>query len=100
MNPSPLDREEFRLAPRALLDIPDVSGIQLSCRRGSLWITLDNDPRDIVLEAGESFFSTEHRRALVYAFEASVVATRTVAPRAAFPTAAREFPHGRSAFVR
>jgi hypothetical protein len=95
MNPSPLDREEFRLAPRALLDIPDVSGIQLSCRCGSLWITLDNDPRDIVLEAGESFFSTEHRRALVYAFEASVLAKRSVVPRATFPAAARESAHGR-----
>jgi hypothetical protein len=79
MNASTLDREEISLAPRALLDIPDISGTQLTCRRGSLWITLDNDPRDIVLEAGESFFSTEHRRALVYAFQASVVTKRSVA---------------------
>jgi hypothetical protein len=79
MNTAPFDREELSLAPRALLDIADISGKQVSCRRGSLWITLDNDPRDIVLEAGESFFSTEHRRALVYAFQASVVAIRTMA---------------------
>ena len=77
--PSQLDREEFGLAARGLVDIPDISGTQVICRRGSLWITLDNDPRDIVLEAGESFFSAEHRRALVYAFQASVVAMRTVA---------------------
>jgi hypothetical protein len=76
-----LDRTEFDLAARALVDIPDISGTQVICRRGSLWITLDNDPRDIVLEAGESFFSTEHRRALVYAFQASVVAMRAVAGR-------------------
>jgi hypothetical protein len=79
MNTAPQGREEFNLAARALLDIADISGTQVVCRRGSLWITLDNDPRDIVLEAGESFFSTEHRRALVYAFQASVVAMRTVA---------------------
>jgi hypothetical protein len=79
MNTTPFDREELSLAPRALLDIADISGKQVTCRRGSLWITLDNDPRDIVLEAGESFFSTEHRRALVYAFQASLVAIRTVA---------------------
>jgi hypothetical protein len=79
MNPATLDREEIPLAPRALLDVPDISGTQVTCRRGSLWITLDNDPRDIVLEAGESFFSTEHRRALVYAFQPSVVAMRSVA---------------------
>jgi hypothetical protein len=79
MNPATLDREEIPLAPRALLDIPDISGTQVTCRRGSLWITLDNDPRDIVLEAGESFFSTEHRRALLYALQPSVVHMRFVA---------------------
>jgi hypothetical protein len=78
MNDDLKGREEFNLAARALLDIPDISGTQVVCRRGSLWITLDNDPRDIVLDAGESFFSTEHRRALIYAFQASVVAMRTV----------------------
>jgi hypothetical protein len=83
-----LDRAEFDLAARALVDIPDISGMQVICRRGSLWITLDNDPRDIVLEAGESFFSTEHRRALVYAFQASVVDMRAVAA----PDAARARP--------
>jgi len=36
-----------------------------------------------VLEPGESFFSTEHRRALVYAFQASVVAIREVTAPAA-----------------
>jgi len=78
-----LDRAEFNLAARALVDIPDISGTQVICRRGSLWITLDNDPRDIVLEAGESFFSTEHRRALVYAFQPSVVAMRAMTERSA-----------------
>jgi hypothetical protein len=79
MNTIPPDREEVSLAPRALLDIPDIGGTQVSCKRGSLWITLDNDPRDIVLEAGESFFTTEHRRALVYAFQPSLVGIRSVA---------------------
>jgi hypothetical protein len=102
MNTAPtLDREELELAPRALFELPDISGVQLGCRRGSLWITLDNDPRDIVLEAGESFFSTEHRRALVYAFEASVLAIRTVAAREARETPApRRAGPGRNAFAR
>ena len=65
---------QLGLARRELLDIPDVSGVQITCTQGSLWITLDHDPRDIVLEAGESFFSTEHRRALAYALEASALA--------------------------
>jgi hypothetical protein len=73
---------ELRLMPRGLYEIPDVSGLQLACNEGSVWITLDDDPRDIVLEAGERFCGTEHRRALVYAFHASelVIAPLDVAP--------------------
>lgn len=67
---------ELSLAARGLFEIPDISGVQVVCRRGALWITLDHDPRDIVLEAGETFFSTEHRRAIVFAFEASTLALR------------------------
>jgi len=76
-------RYQLSLEPRGLFEIPDVSGVQISCTQGSLWITLDHDTRDIVLEAGDSFVSTEHRRALVYAFQASTLALRApgTAPR-------------------
>jgi hypothetical protein len=67
---------ELSLAARKLFEIPDIAGVQVTCSGGSLWLTLDNDPRDIVLEAGESFFSTGHRRALVFAFEPSTLALR------------------------
>ncbi len=30
-------------------------GTSIDCRRGTLWITVDHDLRDIVLEAGESY---------------------------------------------
>jgi len=30
-------------------------GTELRSLRGTLWVTIDNDPRDIVLDAGESF---------------------------------------------
>lgn len=75
MNPSP-PRYEIGLAARGLFEIPDIARVQVICSRGSLWITLDNDPRDIVLEAGESFFSTERRRAIVFAFELSTLVLR------------------------
>jgi hypothetical protein len=67
---------ELSLAARGLFEIPDIARVQVTCGRGALWVTLDNDPRDIVLEAGESPFSTEHRRALVFAFEPSTLALR------------------------
>ena len=60
---------ELRLAHRALFTIDDAAGVDLVCREGSLWITLDNDTRDIVLEAGGRFTTPEHRRAVIYAME-------------------------------
>jgi hypothetical protein len=61
--------EAFQLAARRLFDIPDAAAVQVRCTAGSLWITLDDDPRDYVLGPGESFSTGEHRRALLYALE-------------------------------
>nr|WP_283254252.1 DUF2917 domain-containing protein [Ramlibacter paludis] len=61
--------EAFQLAARRLFDIPDAASVHIRCTSGSLWITLDHDARDIVLEAGESFSTPEHKRALLYALE-------------------------------
>jgi hypothetical protein len=76
------DPHELRLTPRGLHEIPDVSGVRVACNQGSVWITLDHDPRDIVLEAGGVFSGTEHRRALVYAFTAAELVVGRVAPKA------------------
>ncbi len=78
MNTTP-HRYEVCIAARGLLEIADVAGVQLSCSDGSVWLTLDSDSRDIVLEPGDVFFSTEHRRALLYAFDAATVALRPAA---------------------
>ncbi|WP_186510786.1 DUF2917 domain-containing protein [Caenimonas sedimenti] len=66
MNALPHD---LRLPARAIHRIADVAGLQLRCSEGTLWLTLDNDPRDVILEAGESFVGTEHRHAIVYALK-------------------------------
>lgn len=66
MNSHPLP-SELRLAHQATYSVADAAGVQLACREGTVWVTLDNDPRDYVLEAGDSFMTQEHRRALVYA---------------------------------
>ena len=38
--------EAIRLGKRALHTVPDISGLLLACSEGSLWVTLDNDPRN------------------------------------------------------
>jgi hypothetical protein len=55
------------LAPRQLHTIPDASGVRITCRAGAVWITVDNDPEDYVLETGEMFTTSRHARVLVYA---------------------------------
>lgn len=66
-------RYQVALEHQGLFDIADAAGVTLRCDSGNLWITLDNDPRDIVLRAGEVFTTDEHRRALVYALGASAL---------------------------
>jgi len=41
-------------------------GLRLACVRGDLWITVDGDPVDHVLAAGEHFEPSDARRVLVY----------------------------------
>jgi hypothetical protein len=55
------------LEPRALFAVDDSSEVNFTCREGTVWLTLDGDLRDYVLEAGDSFRTGEHRRALIYA---------------------------------
>ena len=57
------------LPRRAMLTLPDAAAVQIECRSGSLWITLDGDPRDFIVEAGERFTTDTHRPAIVYALQ-------------------------------
>lgn len=52
---------------RQIHAIEDAAGCRIACRGGAVWITLDGDPRDYVLEEGEVFVTSDHARALVYA---------------------------------
>ncbi len=79
-------RYQVSLAHQGLFDIADAAGVTLQCDQGSVWITLDNDARDIVLEAGESFSTHEHRHALVYALSPSTVTLQATTQPLAEPT--------------
>ena len=72
MNPS-LQAEELLLPHRTVHRVATGAAFEVACRQGALWITLDNDPRDIVLEAGQRFTTPAKSQALLYALKASRV---------------------------
>jgi hypothetical protein len=70
------------LPERQLFEITDAAGVRILCTAGCLWLTLDHDQRDVVLQPGDSFETQEPRRALLYAFEPSTFALAQAAPGA------------------
>ena len=71
---------------RALFNIPDAAGLQIDCEEGTVWVTVDGDLRDYVLEPGDHFHNAEHRRAVIYAMRPSslsITSTRATASVAA-----------------
>jgi hypothetical protein len=63
----------LNLRRQALFSVPDAAGVRIACVEGVVWITLDNDPRDIVLESCGVFTTPEHRRAIIYAMKPSTI---------------------------
>jgi hypothetical protein len=59
----------IHLGRRRHVKLQDARGTVLGCSRGTLWITQDNDPRDIVLAAGERFVLDRDGLALVQAID-------------------------------
>ncbi|MBI5278953.1 MAG: DUF2917 domain-containing protein [Burkholderiales bacterium] len=65
------------LAKGALLRIDRPLGAVVQCSRGTVWVTHDGDPKDVVLEAGESYRSRSAARLIVQALEDSDLSLRT-----------------------
>lgn len=55
----------------ATLVVPRPMHREIVCLRGSLWITHDGDPRDITLEAGQSYRADRNARMLVQALDSA-----------------------------
>ena len=95
-------RFHVSLPTRAVFAVPDGAGVGIECRSGSVWVTLDRDPRDIVLEAGDRFEGADHRRVLVSALASSCITVSDAQPAATpLPAAVRPWslwrlPHGLS----
>lgn len=58
------------LPARQLFAVPPAGPVRILCTAGCLWLTLDGDLRDVVLNPGDGFEAGE-RRVLIYAFERS-----------------------------
>jgi DUF2917 family protein len=54
---------------RAVLAIAHPMHRNIECLHGSLWITHDGDPRDVVLEGGQSYLPDRDARMLILALE-------------------------------
>jgi len=56
-----------RLAPGGALQLRDAAGCTVMCCAGTVWITQENDARDIFLAAGERFTFDRKGLALIRA---------------------------------
>ena len=66
----------YRLAARGLAELPSRRPLEVASAAGTLWLTLDGDPRDLVLERGERVLIEARGRVIASAFDAAVVEVR------------------------
>lgn len=68
----------LQLPARTLFKVPDTNAVAVRCVEGTLWATLDNDPRDYVLEPGDNFAAPAGGHCLLYALAPARFALRGV----------------------
>ena len=62
-----LESPRIPLVAHALARLPDASSTRIVCKTGIVWITIDNDPRDIVPAPGQSCLGDPRAGVLAYA---------------------------------
>ena len=67
---------DLELAKRKLYRLPG-DAQEVTVRAGTVWVTLDNDPRDIILEPGESFRPDGRPNVFLYALDPARLSVRT-----------------------
>lgn len=89
---TPTQASPLFLSKGAISVFSDTAATRIRCEQGTLWLTQDNDVRDIVLSAGEQFEPDRAGAVLVYALEAASFSwapaqtTTAVSPWPAFAT--------------
>ena len=61
------------LAKGQTLKLPEAAGVRVASQSGTVWITQDGDPRDIVLTAGDSVVLERSTPTIVQAFEPALI---------------------------
>ncbi len=74
-------RELIPVAKGSLLSLGQGKPVEIGCESGVVWITQDNDPRDVVLNAGERFVSDRPGTVLVYALQPTVLTANSLVER-------------------
>ncbi len=69
------------IARNKILEVKQAFGVTIECLEGSVWVTLDGDSRDVVLEAGQSFVVDRDQRTLLQALDAARI--RLIEPKLA-----------------
>lgn len=69
-----LEPGALRLVRGQTLKVTDALGSTIRCNEGSVWITEENVPRDVVLRPGGSYQLSRKGLALVHAFGDATVA--------------------------
>jgi hypothetical protein len=82
-----LDTRQARLDlhPEHLATLTQACRARIACLAGTAWITIDGDPRDVVLDRGESFVVDSNANVVVAAIHgpASVVVSAPLSRNAA-----------------
>lgn len=73
------------------LTVTDGKGVCITARCGTVWITQDNDLRDVVLASGESFRLEHEHVAVLQAMDDAEVLIRPPRRKNEVPTPARSF---------
>ena len=69
-----LQQGRLQLARSRHVQVIDGRGSSMRCLAGSVWVTQEGDPRDIVLAAGDAFTLDRDGVAIVYATSDAAIA--------------------------
>ena len=66
------------IAKNDIREVKQAFGVTIECLAGSVWVTLDGDQRDVVLDAGQVFVVDRNQRTLLQAL--STASVRLIKP--------------------